>query len=211
MIDAGATSLFALRTLGISTSTIGVIAFTHFHGDHMAGLPFLLLDMDVLNRRQSELIILGPPGIESACRRYYEAAYADHNLGFPLRFIETGDMPADLFGLSIAAHPVTHRPESVGYRVTLNDGRAIALSGDCRLDERLFDLMRGTVLAFLELSLKGRPEKQVAHVSLEELMEWRHRIETGRLILVHTTDELAAEAHRLHLGEAAHDGMEIRL
>ena len=44
LIDCGASSLPALKRLGIARDDIDLILITHFHGDHFAGLPFLLLD-----------------------------------------------------------------------------------------------------------------------------------------------------------------------
>ena len=45
LIDCGASSLVALKQSRHSRATaIDVVLITHFHGDHFAGLPFLLLD-----------------------------------------------------------------------------------------------------------------------------------------------------------------------
>jgi ribonuclease BN (tRNA processing enzyme) len=42
LIDCGASSLPALKKLGIARDDIDQILITHFHGDHFAGFPFLL-------------------------------------------------------------------------------------------------------------------------------------------------------------------------
>ena len=44
VIDFGATSLVALNKLGIEHNTIDAIVLTHFHADHCAGIPFMLMD-----------------------------------------------------------------------------------------------------------------------------------------------------------------------
>src|SRR4051812_49034518 len=44
LIDCGASSLPALKRLAIARDDIDLILITHFHGDHFAGVPFLLLD-----------------------------------------------------------------------------------------------------------------------------------------------------------------------
>ena len=64
LIDCGATSLPALKRLGIARESIDLILITHFHGDHFAGLPFLLLDAQ-FTRRARPLVIAGPQGIET--------------------------------------------------------------------------------------------------------------------------------------------------
>ena len=65
LIDCGASSLVALKSYGIAREAIDVILITHFHGDHFAGLPFLLLDAQ-FTRRTRPLVIAGPEGIETA-------------------------------------------------------------------------------------------------------------------------------------------------
>ena len=44
LLDCGATTVVGLKELGIDPREIDAVAITHFHGDHVAGLPFLLLD-----------------------------------------------------------------------------------------------------------------------------------------------------------------------
>ena len=59
-IDFGASSLVALAKLGIDHNDIDAILLTHLHGDHCAGVPFLLLDAKHAARRQRPLTIAGP-------------------------------------------------------------------------------------------------------------------------------------------------------
>jgi ribonuclease BN (tRNA processing enzyme) len=47
-IDFGASSLIALAQQGIEHNSIDVILLTHLHGDHCGGVPFLLVDADLL-------------------------------------------------------------------------------------------------------------------------------------------------------------------
>ena len=63
LIDCGASSLPALKKLGIARDAIDLILITHFHGDHFAGLPFFMLDAQ-FSRRSRPLVIAGPEGIE---------------------------------------------------------------------------------------------------------------------------------------------------
>ena len=65
LIDCGASSLPALKRLGIARDDIDLILITHFHGDHFAGLPFLLLDAQ-FTRRTRPLVIAGPAGHRDA-------------------------------------------------------------------------------------------------------------------------------------------------
>ena len=64
LIDCGASALPALKRLEIDRNEIDLILITHFHGDHFAGLPFVLLDAQ-FSRRTRPLTIAGPQGIET--------------------------------------------------------------------------------------------------------------------------------------------------
>ena len=44
LLDCGPTTLAGLKQLGVDPSEIDAIAISHFHGDHAAGVPFLMLD-----------------------------------------------------------------------------------------------------------------------------------------------------------------------
>src|SRR3978361_975374 len=74
LIDCGASSLPALKRLGIARDAIDLILITHFHGDHFAGLPFLLLDAQ-FTRRTRPLVIAGPQGIETRLPQVMEALF----------------------------------------------------------------------------------------------------------------------------------------
>ena len=55
LIDCGASSLPAMKRLGIAREPVDLILITHFHGDHFGGLPFFLLDAQ-FSRRSRPLI-----------------------------------------------------------------------------------------------------------------------------------------------------------
>ena len=62
LLDCGATSLSALKRLGLDPGEITAVFVSHLHGDHFGGLPFLVLDGQ-FSRRTTPLTVIGPPGI----------------------------------------------------------------------------------------------------------------------------------------------------
>ena len=74
LIDCGASSLPAMKRSNIARDEIDLIAITHFHGDHFAGLPFFLLDAQ-FSRRSHPLVVAGPQGIESRLTQVMEALF----------------------------------------------------------------------------------------------------------------------------------------
>ena len=74
LLDCGATSLSALRSLGLDPGEIGTVFVSHLHGDHFGGLPFLILDGQ-FTRRTSPLTVAGPPGTGERLRQTMEAMF----------------------------------------------------------------------------------------------------------------------------------------
>ena len=63
LIDCGEGTQIAIKEKGWSFKPIDVICFTHYHGDHISGLPGLLLSMGNAERHEP-LTLIGPKGLE---------------------------------------------------------------------------------------------------------------------------------------------------
>ena len=63
MIDCGEGTQVAVKAKGWSFKPIDVICFTHYHADHISGLPGLLLTMGNAERTEP-LLLAGPKGLE---------------------------------------------------------------------------------------------------------------------------------------------------
>lgn len=63
LIDCGEGTQMALRKSGWSPKPIDVICFTHYHADHISGLPGMLLTMGNAERTEP-LLLVGPKGLE---------------------------------------------------------------------------------------------------------------------------------------------------
>jgi hypothetical protein len=59
LLDCGATGLIALKRARIDPAGIGWVALSHLHGDHFAGIPWLILDGQFADRSRP-LVIAGP-------------------------------------------------------------------------------------------------------------------------------------------------------
>ena len=49
LIDCGASSVVAMKAQGIDPNSIDGVIFSHLHGDHFGGVPFLLLDAQYMS------------------------------------------------------------------------------------------------------------------------------------------------------------------
>ena len=63
LIDCGEGTQIAIKEKGWSFHSIDTICFTHYHGDHISGLPGLLLSMGNADRTEP-VVMIGPKGLE---------------------------------------------------------------------------------------------------------------------------------------------------
>lgn len=63
LIDCGEGTQIAMKEKGWSPNPIDVICFTHYHADHISGLPGLLLSMGNSERKEP-VHMIGPKGLE---------------------------------------------------------------------------------------------------------------------------------------------------
>src|SRR5512139_2513534 len=75
LLDCGAGTLASMKQLGMDPLTIDLIALSHLHGDHFAGLPFLFLAYKYESPRERPLRIAGPPGTRERVWALFRAAY----------------------------------------------------------------------------------------------------------------------------------------
>ena len=87
LIDCGEGTQIALREKGWSPRSIDVICFTHYHADHISGLPGLLLTMGNAERHEP-LLMIGPKGLERVVTALRSIA---PELPFPICFSELGE------------------------------------------------------------------------------------------------------------------------
>ena len=76
LIDCGASSMVAIRKWGVDPNAISTVLVTHLHGDHFGGLPFFLLDAQLVSRRTTPLTLAGPPGFRERLQIVREAMFA---------------------------------------------------------------------------------------------------------------------------------------
>ena len=63
LIDCGEGTQIALKEKGWSPKPIDIICFTHYHADHISGLPGMLLTMGNAERTEP-LLLIGPKGLQ---------------------------------------------------------------------------------------------------------------------------------------------------
>ena len=118
LIDCGEGTQVQIRACGMGFKAIDGVLITHFHGDHISGLPGLLLSMGN-SGREAPLVIAGPPGLEPVvgCLRVIAP-----ELPFEIAFNEIdpeSPAPFACAGFEIVPFPLKHGMPCLGYRITL--------------------------------------------------------------------------------------------
>jgi ribonuclease BN (tRNA processing enzyme) len=213
LIDCGASSLPALKRLGIARDAIDLILITHFHGDHFGGLPFLLLDAQ-FTRRTRPLVIAGPQGIETKLPNLMEALFEHSSKTkqrFDLSVVALEPEQSRAFGeVKVTPYPVVHGESGgpfLAYRVEA-EGRVITYSADTEWTETLIPAARGADLFIAEAYYYDKIVKN--HLSLKTLEAHLGEINAKRLVLTHMSDDMLGRLGELPY-TAAHDGMIVEL
>lgn len=118
LIDCGEGTQIAMREKGWSPNPIDMICFTHYHADHISGLPGMLLTMGNAERTEP-LTLTGPKGLVRVVNALRVIA---PELPFEIRYREF-ENPQESFsfeGLNMKAFRVNHNVVCYGYSISLN-------------------------------------------------------------------------------------------
>ena len=132
LIDCGEGTQIAIKEKGWSFKPIDVICFTHYHGDHISGLPGLLLTMGNADRTEP-LTLIGPKGLERVVNALRVIA---PELPFELKFIEVTqpEETIELNGYRLKAFRVNHNVMCYGYTLEIDRAGKFDLERALALD-----------------------------------------------------------------------------
>ncbi len=117
LIDCGEGTQVAIKKKGWSPKPIGLICITHFHADHISGLPGLILTMGNAERTE-KVTIAGPKGIAAVCSALLTIA---PDRPFEIEYIElNGNTEFMWEGYRINAFKVNHNVLCYGYSVEID-------------------------------------------------------------------------------------------
>jgi ribonuclease Z len=219
LVDCSGTQILRLERAGIDIEEVSDIILTHFHPDHVGGVPLLLMNMWLLGRQEA-LRIYGLHHCLERLEDMMSSYHWDNWPGFfPVAFhrlperervfvLEHGE-------LQFFSSPVRHVVPTIGLRFEFREGeKTVVYSSDTEPCESIVRLAQGADVLIHEAG-----GEMVGHSSARQAGSVAQEANVGRLMLIHyptregNTEELLAEAQDAYDGEVvlAEDFMEIEL
>jgi len=121
LFDCGEGTQRQMKIIGIPLSKITRIFITHWHGDHVIGLPGLLQSMG-LSDHQGAIDVYGPPDTRERIAYAFKAFEFDSQLNLRVHEVKTG-MILETDDFTVECLPLKHRIACVGYRFAEKDKR----------------------------------------------------------------------------------------
>ena len=202
LIDPGPAILPQMRKARLRPSAVDGVLITHLHGDHVAGLPFLLLDYQFASWRKRRLVVAGPRGLARRLTTLATTCYRElsqDRLRFPVvyREVSAGD-ELTLSGARVCAFSMAHsRTElCLGYRIRIG-GKTIAVTGDTGWCESLVALSDGADLLLIECTAYSTDSPD--HLNYLQIAAHRNELKARRIVLTHVGEELLRHARKVRL------------
>ncbi|MCU0584432.1 MAG: MBL fold metallo-hydrolase [Syntrophales bacterium] len=181
-MDCGASAMVTLHRFDVDPNTIDSVFLTHLHGDHFGGLPFFILDAQLVTPRSAPLLVAGPPGVSTRLPGAMEALFpgssgAKRKFELEVREMEprvcfpSGSIRVTPF---IGLHPSSDNAYSLRFEV---GGKVIACSGDTEWTDALAEACNF--------------EKKIPfHLDYRTLMEMSAGLGIGRIVITHMSMDM---------------------
>lgn len=193
LLDCGATVLTSLRRAAIEPNSIDTVVISHLHGDHYAGLIWLLLYGQHPGRRTAPLSIYGPVGIEDRVKQTSELLYPGSMKGesrFPVTYTEfdVGD-EVPFYGGLIHTFAAQHPSGAPSMSIRLeHHGKKLAYSGDTSWNDQLISCAEDADLFLTECYAVKPPAS--FHIDWQTLSSNLDRITARKILLTHMSESM---------------------
>jgi ribonuclease BN (tRNA processing enzyme) len=212
LLDCGATSLPALKRLGLNPGEIAAVFVSHLHGDHFGGIPFLILDGQ-FSRRTAPLAVVGPPGTAQRLADTMECLFPG-SAATARRFdVDVTELApgtsAAVCGTTARAWGADHPSGAPALILRLDlAGKTIAYTGDTAWTPSIADAAAHADLLIAEGYYR---DKNIPyHLRLADLDAHRDRLTAQRVIITHMSADVLGDDHAKSFDQAR-DGLIIDL
>jgi ribonuclease Z len=126
LFDCGEGTQRQLTIAGIKPTKINKIFISHWHGDHVLGLPGLIQTLGI-SEYDKKLKIYGPVGTKEYFSHIFKASYFEERIEVEVTEVSSGKF-YDGENYSIEAEELEHGINTIGFRFIEKDRRRINLS-----------------------------------------------------------------------------------
>jgi len=213
LIDFGASAMISLYRYGVNPNSIDLILLTHLHGDHFGGLPFFILDAQLISKRFHPLTVVGPIGSRERIMAAMEVMFPGSSKvkqKFDINIYEfEAEQVWNSHGIKVVPYPVIHPSGDPSFALRVEcDGRSIAYTGDTEWTEALIQSARGVDLLIAEAYFY---EKQIKyHLNFKTLMDHMDELNPKRMIITHMSQDMLDRLEYIEV-ESADDGMIVEI
>ena len=213
LLDCGASALISMKQFGVRLPDIDSIFITHLHGDHFGGIPFFILDSQLISRRTDPLLIAGPPGMKKRVLEAMEVHFPGSSRvkqKFEIIFEELPPtVPTRLGAVNVTAYSAVHGSGAPSYALRVEvSGKTIVYSGDTEWTGGLIEAVDGADLFICEAYYYDKKMKN--HLNYQTLIDHRNQLNCKRIIVTHMSQDMLDRRDSLEL-ETAEDGKVIVL
>jgi ribonuclease BN (tRNA processing enzyme) len=213
LVDCGASSLIPMKQGRIDPREVSKILVSHLHGDHFGGIPFFVLDAQLVTKRTVPLTIIGPPGLRERVTAAMEVLFpgsATARRNFDLRFVELFPRTATTIdGIVVTAFPGINAGGATPYILRIETaGRVIAYSGDTEWTPALVEAALDADLFICEAYFFEKKAK--GHLDYSTFLSRRGDFSCGRIVVTHMSGEMLARSNEIDDIPAA-DGLRLSL
>lgn len=213
LLDCGASSLIAMRAQGVDPNSIELILLTHMHGDHCAGVPFLLMDAMLGSKRRTPLVVAGPAGTDARMQALRESLFpgsSGMSPAFPYSYVElTTGVRTDIDGIGVTAYAAAHTPQTNPTMLRVDcAGKTVTYTGDTEWTDAILEAARGADLLITECCFFDKVVR--THMNYLAFKQRLPEIDARSVVLTHMAPNMLE--HVSYVEElCAFDGMVVDL
>lgn len=211
LLDCGASSISNIKKYNRDIRSIRAIFISHLHGDHYAGLPFILTELAFSKSNlKDKLNIIGPCGIASKVEQLQELLYPGswERVKKLIEITEHADRnPQEIPKVDYIRVPHSENLECFALKIWIED-KCIAFSGDMEWSDKVMELCQGSDLFICECF--SFDEKIQGHISYSEIKSNLESLNCNRIVLTHLGESMLNNLNNIDI-HCLKEGEEILL